>query len=194
MMREEFEKLTGFYPTLSMYEVIEARYLAAAEDKTAFCKAFVKNTDGLADSIQREADMKALRERREQVTENEKLKAEIEHLKAQLEREQEWKPYEKVSKMSRDRYEELAEDGNTKHFSATEAALWISSEFGFQTGMIKIVWDIPTYEISRHNYIRKSGKENRAPVYNATDWNYIRFDCANWQYEVVNGQLYKYED
>ena len=34
----------------------------------------------------------------------------------------------------------------------------------------------------------------REPIYNATDWNYIRFNVANLQYEMINGELEQYCD
>lgn len=57
MMREEFEQRTGFLPTLSLYSIIEKYYMNFDGDKEAFCKAYKKNTDGLATMIQHEADM-----------------------------------------------------------------------------------------------------------------------------------------
>ena len=57
MMREEFERLTGFYPSADLYRVVEVRYSEFHGDKTAFCKAYKANKDGLAESIQRDRDM-----------------------------------------------------------------------------------------------------------------------------------------
>ena len=39
MMMQEFENLTGFYPTTEHYAAIEEAYLAFGSDKVAFCKA-----------------------------------------------------------------------------------------------------------------------------------------------------------
>ena len=61
MMREEFEQRTGFLPTLSLYSIIEKYYMNFDGDKDAFCKAYKKDTDGLATKIQREADMAAIK-------------------------------------------------------------------------------------------------------------------------------------
>lgn len=57
MMREEFERLTGFYPSADLYRVIEVRYSEFHGDKREFCKAYKSNKDGLAESIQRDRDM-----------------------------------------------------------------------------------------------------------------------------------------
>ena len=58
--------------------------------------------------------------------------------------------------------------------------------------------EIPLYEVSATRRIRRCGTVSRPPVYDATDYNYIRFDVqaggGTWQYEVVNGQLYEYAD
>lgn len=42
------------------------------------------------------------------------------------------------------------------------------------------------YEYHR---IRQASVFTRPPVYESTDWNYIRFDSGNWMYELVNGEL-----
>ena len=55
MMIEEFEKRTGFYPTQVQYEAIERAYMDFNGDKDAFCKAYKKNADGMAERIQRES-------------------------------------------------------------------------------------------------------------------------------------------
>lgn len=59
MMIQEFEKLTGIYPTADLYAVIEAAYMEFDGDKTAFCKAYKSNKNGIAEKIQREANMAA---------------------------------------------------------------------------------------------------------------------------------------
>ena len=90
MMIEEFEKRTGFYPTLVQYEAIERAYMDFNGDKDAFCKAYKKN----AERIQQEVNMATLKAQRDQAAELDRRDIEIERLKAELEREQEWKPYE----------------------------------------------------------------------------------------------------
>lgn len=56
MMIQEFEKLTGFHPSTSLYKAIENAYMNFNGDKTEFCKAYVENRDGLASMIAREVD------------------------------------------------------------------------------------------------------------------------------------------
>ena len=50
--------------------------------------------------------------------------------------------------------------------------------YGFAKEKIKIHRTLPRYEVNRHRQLRKVGEIDRAPLYNATDWNYIRFDCG----------------
>ena len=55
MMLEEFEELTGFYPSADMYDAIELEYADFPGDKYAFCEAYKANKDGLAEKIQGKA-------------------------------------------------------------------------------------------------------------------------------------------
>lgn len=54
-MLEEFEELTGFYPSADMYDAIELEYADFPGDKYAFCEAYKANKDGLAERIQQRA-------------------------------------------------------------------------------------------------------------------------------------------
>lgn len=40
MMLEEFEKRTGYFPTMEEYAAIEKAYMEFSGDKDAFCKAY----------------------------------------------------------------------------------------------------------------------------------------------------------
>lgn len=93
MMLSEFEQRTGFYPTLVQYAAIERAYMDFDGDKDAFCKAYKKNADGIAERIQREVNLATIKQEREQTTALTRRDVEIERLKKELEREQEWKPY-----------------------------------------------------------------------------------------------------
>ena len=77
MMIEEFEKRTGFYPTLVQYEAIERAYMDFDGDKDAFCKAYKKNADGMAERIQREVNMAAFKAQNAQAAEIASRDAEI---------------------------------------------------------------------------------------------------------------------
>lgn len=201
MLRQEFEQRTGFYPTSALYREIEKRYNADESiDKDEFCKRYKENADGLAESIQIAAERDAWnkeKKHREAVAEKEveiiNLKKQIEKMEERIEELEGWKPYE-VSKIRQDEYEQLRGDKATKEFSEETAREWLAEEFGFSKERIKVFQRIPLYQIEKRGIIRNNGSVERPPVYNATDWNYIRFDVAGWQYEVVNGQIYHYED
>ncbi len=98
MMLEEFEKLTGIYPSATLYKAIEEEYaLDAYADKQSFCKAYKANRDGIAERIRRranDAEFKAYDENKAKIAKHNaeiaELTAEIERLKSHLEREQEW--------------------------------------------------------------------------------------------------------
>lgn len=49
-------------------------------------------------------------------------------------------------------------------------------------------------EKNRHGILRVKDTYEREPFYVSTDWNYVRFDVNDMQYEVVNGELYFYYD
>lgn len=191
---KEFSDRTGFYPSFELYTVIEAHYMEQSGDKDAFCKAYKENADGLAEKIQQEATMLSLNNQSRAIAaanelrlENETLKEQAERLIAQLEREQEWKPYGHNSGMKDDDYAKLCQSGRT--MTDDEAVELIASEFGFAPEKITILRKLPTYEVSRHRQLRQKGEIDRPPVYEATDWNYVRFDCAGWSYEMIDGQL-----
>lgn len=59
---------------------------------------------------------------------------------------------------------------------------------------IQIIYEVPIYEKNRHSQLCKIGTQERLPLYNATDWNYIRFNCKNWYYEMHNGALQPFYD
>lgn len=205
MLREEFEKRTGFYPTSKLYEIIEKYYNATDIDKDEFCKLYKKNVDGLAEKIQMEADKVSWMEKHEQERESHKaieakeaeirdLKRLVQTLSEKLDKELEWKSRGLLSGMDQKRYEELEGSAGTKYINEYEAKDWIEEEFGFRKDLIQIITELKTYEVNKYNQLRQTETVIRKPVYNATDWNYIRFNVQSWQYEVINGQLEQYCD
>jgi uncharacterized small protein (DUF1192 family) len=203
MMIQEFESRTGFYPSQDLYSFIEAAYMESNIDKDAFCKAYKENENGMADAIARKASItkiissdKAEKETSAKISELEK---EVERLKAQLESEQEWKPYESNNNVKQADYEKLAEgaaDGKCAHYMTDEEAKdWICSEFDFDPAKVTILHEIDEEEVNRHHQCRKTGKKiDRRPVYCATDYHYIRFNTRNWYYEVWNDTLCPFFD
>lgn len=94
-------------------------------------------------------------------------------------------------------YEKL-EQSAYKQLNETEAKALINRWFGFEFSQIELISEVDTWEVDETD---KSGrkwqhkaKHSRQPLYDATDWNYIRFNVKGYQYELVNGSLYFYED
>ena len=112
----------------------------------------------------------------------------IDELTAELDKELEWKPSDSTgTNMEQKSYEELAKYG--KVMTDDEAKAFIADECGFAPEKIHILHEVNTYEVNKHRRLRKSATFDRAPVYESTDWNYVRFDCAYFMYELVNGEL-----
>lgn len=77
--------------------------------------------------------------------------------------------------------------------SEVEAKAYINREFGFEFGRIEIITEVKTYYAENHR-IYPDKTYTRKPQYEATDFNYIRFNCAGWKWEMIDGDLYPYED
>ena len=73
-----------------------------------------------------------------------------------------------------------------------EAKAFIANECGFDPEKVVILHEVSTYEVNKYRQLRPAARFTRQPIYNATDWNYIRFDCACFMYELVNGELHFY--
>lgn len=187
MMIQEFEKLTGIFPTMDLYNAIEAAYTEFDGDKVAFCKVYKSNKDGIAERIAREASLAQIAEARREAEAMEKKDAEIEALKKQLDREQEWKPHVDTDNYPQDRYDHLKSAGRV--MTDAEAKDLLYDWFGFAREKVTIFHSVPTYEVNRHRQLRKVGEAERLPLYEATDWNYIRFDCGCMSYELINDEI-----
>lgn len=197
MMLHEFESRTGFYPSSDLYSLIEKAYMESNLDKDAFCKAYKTNADGLAEKIQRAANTQSWKEHDAISQERKGLTAQIETLKQQLDKEQEWKLYEIEQNVKQADYEKLAEgaaDGKWSHYMTDEEAIqWICDEFDFDPAKVTIIHEVDEYEINRHRQLRKTGRKiDRRPIYCATDYHYIRFNTSRFYYEVWNDSLQPY--
>ena len=202
MMLEEFEKLTGIYPSGELYEAIEAAYTNFNGDKQAFCKAYKANKDALAEAVQHAA-LRARCAAQDKADAKEKahaeqvagLEAEIARLKARLEREEEWKPYEDPHNVSQTDYESIAGTPDVRELSDEEAADLIAKEFGFDRSKIVIGHEVSKEEVNRHNQIRRVGVISRKALFDVWDWNYICFNVrgnVTMGYEMHNGELQMY--
>ncbi len=90
--------------------------------------------------------------------------------------------------MERD-YQKLAEMSDTKHMTDDEARLFIGEELGFNPLKVKIIHEVEDFYVENGRYLKKWHTYRRDPQYNATDWNYFRFDVCGWRYEYENGTL-----
>ena len=208
MLISEFQNLTGIYPSANQYSVIEKFYSESKEDKHEFCEKYKFNADFLAERIQtavnkleqeREKDFASrLYELNSRIEELEKaLEREQKtsaHLRTQLDEELDWHPAEHTgTNMKQSDYEELASQRVAPE-DEENAKYMLSSLFGFIEDLIVIHHHAETFEVNKYHRIRRKETYQRDPYYAASDWNYIRFDCAGMQWELVNGELLPYED
>ena len=193
MMISEFIERTGFEPTASEYAKIESAYYDFNGNKDEFCKAFVKNSGEKSICKARAKEIETLKSQlvemeKQHKSEMEACEKQIAELNADLDRELEWKPCDgSGTNMTQERYEHLANCGQV--MSDEEAKEFIADECGFDPEKIHILHEVNTYEVNKHRRLRVAGTFDRAPVYESSDWNYIRFDCACFMYELVNGEL-----
>lgn len=124
------------------------------------------------------------------------MTAENKKLEEQIDRIAEWEHVPNMgTQLSQKDYEHLTAEGvGSRVLTDDEAKQLIENEFGFSARRIKIIREVKTYKSSKPlgGICKVENIYNRKPVYNATDWNYIRFNCADWYYEMINGQLYQY--
>ena len=104
--------------------------------------------------------------------------------------------------MSQSDYETLAAlcdgtHGAPHEMTDDEARALIASEFGFAVEKVVIIHVVHAYEVNKHCQLRKSAEYIRRPMYDVSDYNYVRFDvdCGHmtWMYEMVNGELKTYD-
>ena len=196
MMISEFIERTGFEPTAKEYATIEEAYYDFDGDKDAFCKAFVKDGGAWKLCKARAAEIDRLnsllleseRQSKKDIADREKR---IDELTAKLDQELEWKPAIGIgTNMDQYSYEILTR--SARKLTDQQARELIAEACGFSSEKITILHKASTYEVNKHRRLRVSKEYNRTPIYEATDSNYIRFDCANYMYEFVNGELLFY--
>ena len=165
MQREEFESLTGFRPTLSMYSVIEQFYMESKQDKAEFCREYVQNIDGIAVKIQWIADKMEINQK--QAFEN------------------------RIAKLLEQIDKEMFEVCQTVSDETVVKILSVS--FGLMPEKIRIRNEVQEFERNKYGNYRVKRTFQRKPVYENCECNYIRFDCAGRQWELVNGELISYD-
>lgn len=198
-MLQEFTQLTGIEPTEEEYREIEAAYYDFDGDKKEFCRNFIE-TGGERKLYQ--ARTERIRRLECLLDENEKkhqadkaqMMRKLEELQQMLDKELCWQPAEGTgTNMSQDQYETLRDCRvGTHEMSDEEARQLIFEEFGFSPDKVEIVKTVHTYEVNKYCLLRKLHQYERPPLYNSTDWNYVRFNCSNWQWEMINGGLMFY--
>lgn len=189
MLRTEFEKLTKIYPSTETYKVIEQFYAEYVGDKYDFCNAYTKNIGGLAEKIQKAVNNERIAEEQKAEKAQKMYERRIAELEKALEQVQRWKPYVDTNNVPQETYEKLIHAGGTKYLTEEAAKALLFDWYGFSKEEITIHTEIPKYEVNRDKLLRKVGTIDRRPAYNATDWNYIRFDCKLMAYEVCDGNL-----
>ena len=200
MTIKEFTERTGFYPTYEHYKFIEKSYMDFDGDKDAFCKAFRENTDGIAEKITREVERFVEDQTELGMHEHDAMEERIERqagiindLQAQLDAELEWTPCKDAgTRMTQRDYVKLKEDKFTKTMTDEEAANFIAEELGFNAERVKIIHTVETFEVNKHHRMRVAETYEREPLYESTDWNYVRFDVNGIEYEYIDGQLEMY--
>lgn len=200
MLISEFNALTGIYPNWLLWKVINRVYNESQIDKHEWCAAYVANKDGMAEMTARLADTEYERQAHDQEMKMKNahceimnLKKQLEKVNAQLDRELDWQPAKDIgTNMSEREYQLLADD--TPPMSELDAIRRIAHEFGFDMSCIKLVPTVETFDVNKHQTCRVSGTYSRLPVLASTDWNYIRFDVCDNQWEIVNGDLMPYYD
>ena len=189
--RKALEKIRKIVEDLGEQSYIKTAFAGCfdiAEQNIEFDAAFsLKESLEIAE---KERD-KAISESKFYMEEHNKIATELEKVKAELDKELEWKDCSSMgTQMSETDYLRLKQSG--KVLTHEEAKNLISREFGFNPEKITILSTVKTYESNKHYRTRVKESFERDPIYDATDWNYIRFDCAGWYYEMIDGQLKQY--
>nr|DAU98664.1 MAG TPA: hypothetical protein [Caudoviricetes sp.] len=200
MTIKEFTERTGFYPTYEHYKFIEKSYMNFNGDKDVFCKAYKANENGLAEKITREVERFVEEQTELGMHEHDAMEERIarqagiiNNLQAQLDAELEWTPCKDAgTRMTQRDYVKLREDRFTKTMTDEEAADFIAEKLGFNAARVKIIRKAETYEVNKHHRMRVAETYDREPLYESTDWNYVRFDVYSMAYEYINGQLTLY--
>lgn len=106
----------------------------------------------------------------------------------------EWEPYELKENVTQKEYSEVnCEDAH--RMTDYEAKDLLNDWFGFERDRIEIIRSTKRYKKQvNSNRLAVDGENQRDPLYNATDWNYIRFNCGLMQYELYNGELQFFYD
>lgn len=197
MMNDEFEKLTGLQVGPEVYHLVECVYMNSPQlDKQAFCEQYKGNIgfSNLLNLVEQElVELQRRVEETDAVMSQELVSkdAKIKSLEEKLDKELEWKLTKNTgTNLPQEEYEDMITTETSPKFDAVK---FVANEWRFQEEYIRIVKTVHTYEKNRHGVLRVKDTYEREPFYASTDWNYVRFDVNDMQYEVVNGELYIYD-
>jgi hypothetical protein len=192
MMKQEFDKLVELTTSPECYERIEWVYMNCPFFSNANGKAeiaeFYKKYDmnGIERLYRETLEIEKMKQ------ENEKLKERVKSLRTPTGTNMKQADYEKLEKAAK------AEVGHTDTntlLTDEEAKVLVNDEFGFEASRIVILHEAEIDDSEPDSRYVKIKKIPRIPLYESTDWNYVRFNvrgCAGeWYYEMINGGLYQ---
>ena len=197
MLMQEFTDMTGFEPTPEEFQEIESKYYRFNGDKQAFCKDFVerggeKQVYARRAEYIKELESQLMDQEKEHEERMAKLLSENARLQEALDRELDWQMTNSAgTQMYQEEYDDLLRHGEV--LNCVQAVNIVCKEYGFAWDRVEIKKEVSTYQENKRGELREKERMERDPVYSSADWNYIRFDCAGLQYEMINGELMKYE-
>lgn len=193
MLINEFIERTGFTPTHDEYAKIEEQYLSSDMQKDDFCMSWLEN-DGINRlSLERIRVIEQLNRNIERLDkkhaeERKEYNDRITELNQKLEKEMSWVDVFDIGTLyNQKRYLELCEIG--RKLSDEKAKAYLYNEFGFAKEKILLIKETEVFEKNKYRQLRVKERFTREPVYCSTDYNYIRFNSGNWQFEVCDGEL-----
>lgn len=209
MNRDYFVGMTGFLPTEEEWGAIRGEYERGKESAVEFCNRFVREDKAkewmrnrgaviecmhsahLAQRRYYEGKLAAKEQEAAEAIAN--LSGKVAALQEALDRELGWKLAEGVgTNMEQDEYEDLAK--HSVEMTEDSAKQRVCREFGFDFDRVEIKRCAEVFERNKYGELRVREINVRPPVCEADGKDYVRFDCAGYQYEMVNGELMRYED
>ena len=98
------------------------------------------------------------------------------------------------SNLEQKKYLELEETSIGEVLSEAEAKILINKWFGFEVSRIELIDDVDIDVTPQGQKRVQVQSIKRKPIYAATDWNYCRFNCSSYQWEMINGDILPYCD
>lgn len=95
------------------------------------------------------------------------------------------------SNMTYSDYIELKKAPDTHVMTPAEVIKYVADHFGFDATKVKPLSALPIHVFVSAGATRQTdnGTIKRAPLYNATDWNYMLFEVCGMKWEVIGGDL-----